>query len=163
MGAASWAAALAAIAMAGVLFARWRQRVGAPAASPDTTTPDAPAVPAAAVPPPATAPARAEAPPAPPSTWGVRLEGPAHGGPMCLQARGAVGKCFRNEERPPLPLSECTLPHDCACRYVKLPERRKAERRSGHERRESTRYDPTGQSDRRHGTDRRRRSVNWNH
>jgi hypothetical protein len=80
---------------------------------------------------------------------------------MCQRATSLIGTCYRQDERPPLPLPDCTLPHDCGCRYVKLPDRRHAERRSGRERRESTRYDPTGSSERRAGQDRRRRHAKW--
>lgn len=92
--------------------------------------------------------------------WGVRIA-LAHKEKACPQVRGLLGKEFALDNKPPLPMKDCPYPQQCECHYVKLFDRRKEERRSGHERRQLLRAEK-GQQDRRSGKDRRKgRSLDW--
>jgi hypothetical protein len=92
--------------------------------------------------------------------WGVRIGVPAKE-KACPEARKIIGKEFPIDQKPSLPLPHCPYPHQCACYYTKLFDRRKTERRSGEERRaEGHRIDS---KDRRSGRDRRKKQsdIDW--
>ena len=76
----------------------------------------------------------------------------------CPKAREMLGKEFPIGEKPQLPLPDCPYPHQCVCYYAKFFDRRKAERRSGEERRQGGhRYESNS---RRSGKDRRQKKSN---
>ena len=88
--------------------------------------------------------------------WGVRISAPER---ACPQVREILGKEFPISGKPPLPLLGCPFPQQCECGYVKLFDRRKGERRAGHDRRlEGQRFED--KTPRRSGKDRRKR-INW--
>jgi hypothetical protein len=91
--------------------------------------------------------------------WGVRIAAPVKE-KACPEARKIIGKEFPLDQKPSLPLPHCPYPHQCACYYTKLFDRRKAERRSGEERRKEGRIDS---KDRRAGRDRRKKKsdIDW--
>lgn len=91
--------------------------------------------------------------------WGVRIAAPAKER-ACSQVRPLLGKEFAMAERPLLPLPDCPYRHRCECRYVPLLDKRKAERRSGKERREAQRFEQD-KPPRRSGKDRRKIEVDW--
>jgi hypothetical protein len=92
--------------------------------------------------------------------WGVRIYA-SDKEKACPQVRPILGKEFALAERPPLPVQGCVFSTHCECQYVKLFDRRKAERRSGKERRQLQRFEQ-GKRDRRMGKDRRKnRDVDW--
>jgi len=91
--------------------------------------------------------------------WGVRVH--ANKDKACPQVRPILGKEFPLADRPQLPVQGCPFSTHCECHYVKLFDRRKAERRSGKERRQLQRFEE-GKRDRRLGKDRRKnRDVDW--
>ncbi len=92
--------------------------------------------------------------------WGVRISAPTKE-KACPKAREILGKEFTIGEKPQLPLPDCPYPRQCECSYTKLFDRRKAERRSGEERRkDGQRYESHS---RRSGKDRRKgkSNVDW--
>ena len=91
--------------------------------------------------------------------WGVRIAAAAKER-ACPQVRPLLGKEFPIAERPLLPLPNCPYRHRCECRYVPLLDQRKAERRSGKERRDAQRYEQENPP-RRSGKDRRKIEVDW--
>jgi hypothetical protein len=92
--------------------------------------------------------------------WGVRIASPAKER-ACPQVRGVLGKEFPLSDKPSLPVKDCPFPAQCECHYVKLFDRRKAERRSGKERRQAQRFEK-GHQDRRSGKDRRKnKNLDW--
>jgi hypothetical protein len=89
--------------------------------------------------------------------WGVRISAPAKE-KACPKAREILGKEFSIGDKPQLPLPDCPYPHQCACYYAKLFDRRKGERRSGQERRQDgQRFESHS---RRSGKDRRQKKSN---
>jgi hypothetical protein len=92
--------------------------------------------------------------------WGVRIAAP-NKDKACPQVKAILGKEFPLPDKPQLPVKGCPFATHCECHYVKLFDRRKAERRSGKERRELKRFEQ-GHHDRRSGKDRRKnRDVDW--
>jgi len=87
--------------------------------------------------------------------WGVSIH-PDQASNCCEAAQALSGEQFTLDDVPNLPLTACDKPI-CLCRYVGLKERRTANRRQGHDRREEIRFDPNS-SDRRTGKDRRKAS-----
>jgi hypothetical protein len=93
--------------------------------------------------------------------WGVQMTIPA-AALVCPRGRELAGHQFTMDERPPLPLPECPYPHQCECRFTKLFERRKHDRRSGHERRHAGQRFETSNPPRRDGNERRKKGrPNW--
>jgi hypothetical protein len=99
--------------------------------------------------------------PHPAIQWGVRICAPA-GRPACPQVRAIDGKEFTLSEKPQLPLPDCPFPHQCECTYLKLFDRRHADRRDRHDRRaKGQRFEPD-KTPRRKGRDRRKKSdIDW--
>ena len=50
-------------------------------------------------------------------------------GVCCLAAKNAAGKRFLMRAAPRLPLAECSLPENCACKFRKNSDRREGDRR----------------------------------
>jgi hypothetical protein len=94
-----------------------------------------------------------------PNYWGRKLVVPSPD-VACEAAKALQGKCYPGSEGPDLPLSDCDAKMKCLCHYEPLPERRREERRSGHDRREELRFD-ADKPDRRSGTDRRASGHRW--
>ena len=92
--------------------------------------------------------------------WGVRISAPAKER-ACPQAQEILGKEFPIGKKPPLPLPDCPYPHQCECRYVKLFDRRRQERRSDQERREGGQRFEVDNQPRRSGADRRKGDIDW--
>jgi hypothetical protein len=90
--------------------------------------------------------------------WGVRIAAHARER-ACKEIQGLLGKEFPIGKKPSLPLPNCPHPHQCECRYVKLFDRRKGERRTEGERRLAQRFEE-GNPPRRSGKD-RRKNVDW--
>lgn len=90
--------------------------------------------------------------------WGVRIAASSRER-ACKEIQGVLGKEFPLAKKPALPLPNCPRPHQCECRYVKLFDRRKSERRAGGERRQAQRFEE-GNPPRRLGKDRRKK-VDW--
>jgi hypothetical protein len=92
--------------------------------------------------------------------WGVRISS-REPDEACPDALTILDKSFPIAKAPSLPLPTCPYPHECTCFFIRLEDRRKDERRSGKERRESLRFETEGQQ-RRSGRDRRKRGHDWN-
>jgi hypothetical protein len=92
--------------------------------------------------------------------WGVRISAPDDKR-ACPQVRQCLDKEYPIGERPQLPLPDCPFPRQCECRYIKLFERRKEERRSGQELRVKGHRFEKDNPPRRSGKDRRRKNVDW--
>jgi hypothetical protein len=92
--------------------------------------------------------------------WGVRIAAPAKER-ACPQAQELFGKEFPIGKKPPLPLPDCPYSHQCECRYIKLFDRRRHERRSEHERREGGQRFEVDNTPRRSGADRRKSDIDW--
>jgi len=79
----------------------------------------------------------------------------------CASALRLEEHRFKAESRPKLPLPGCTMTWACRCRYEAAPERRVQSRRSGVDRRERVRFDPSNPP-RRRGPGRRREDwIGW--
>jgi hypothetical protein len=88
--------------------------------------------------------------------WGVRISAP-HGVRVCARVQELLGKEFPLTRKPALPLPDCSFPQQCQCRYVKLRDSRKDDRRSDHDRRAAgLRFEP-GKLPLRSGEDRRKK------
>lgn len=73
----------------------------------------------------------------------------------CQFALELAEQTFATHDAPPLPMPKCDR-RSCQCSYYAIPGRRTGkDRRSGHDRRETLRFDPD-KTDRRSGKDRRR-------
>ena len=92
--------------------------------------------------------------------WGVRISAPAKER-ACPQAQALLGKEFPIGKKPPLPLPDCPYSHQCECRYIKLFDRRRQERRSEQERREGGQRFEVDNPPRRSGADRRKGDIDW--
>jgi hypothetical protein len=92
--------------------------------------------------------------------WGVRISAPAKER-VCPQAQELLGKEFPIDKKPPLPLPDCPYSHQCECRYIKLFDRRRHERRSEQERREGGQRFEVDKPPRRSGADRRKGDIDW--
>jgi hypothetical protein len=92
--------------------------------------------------------------------WGVRISAPAKER-ACPQAQEILGKEFPIGKKPLLPLPDCPYPHQCECRYTKLFDRRRHERRSDQERREGGQRFDVDNPPRRSGADRRKGDIDW--
>jgi hypothetical protein len=92
--------------------------------------------------------------------WGVRISAPVKER-ACPQVRELLGKEFPIGEKPQLPLPDCPFPHQCECRYVKLFDRRREERRSGQEQRQAGHRFEKDNLPRRSGKDRRKKNIDW--
>lgn len=93
-----------------------------------------------------------------PKPWGVRISAPAKER-ACPQVRELLGKAFPIGENPQLPLPDCSFRHQCECRYIKLFDRRRDERRSGQERRQAgLRFENDNP---RRGSKDRRKKIDW--
>lgn len=92
--------------------------------------------------------------------WGVRIAAPARD-KACPEARQIIGREFPLDKKPPLPLPHCPYPHQCACYYTKLFDRRKGQRRSAKER--PAEGENIDSKDRRSGKDRRKHKsdIDW--
>lgn len=81
----------------------------------------------------------------------------------CDAARQILGRHFPASETPPtLPLTDCSTPAICQCRYAEVPDHRrnKADRRQLPDRRENLRFEPDKPSRRKnHG--RRKSDYQW--
>jgi len=108
---------------------------------------------------PARAAAEKEAPKNRAEQWGVRIAAPTRE-QACPQVRDLLGREFPLGGKPPLPLPDCPFSHQCQCRYVKLFDRRRHERRSSEDRRQAQRYDNEGVP-RRSSRDRRKGQIDW--
>jgi len=53
----------------------------------------------------------------------------SHGKPCCQASLAARKVRFLSQEAPPLPLSGCTQPKNCFCKYKHFPDRRVGPRR----------------------------------
>jgi hypothetical protein len=91
--------------------------------------------------------------------WGVQISAPA-GDRACARVRELVGKAFPDKEKPSLPLPDCPIAHQCQCRYIKLLDRRKDDRRSGKDKRVAGVRFEKGKTPRRSGKDRRKK-IDW--
>jgi hypothetical protein len=80
-------------------------------------------------------------------------------GKNCHAVRPYLGKKYAFDRAPSLPLAGCRS-RRCRCQYQGLLERRRAERRSGVDRRETVRLDGR-HPERRSGRDRRRNAIAW--
>lgn len=89
------------------------------------------------------------------SYWGVTI---MHG--KCGAVRPLVGKGFRFDEVPRLPVGGCDA-RRCTCEYKGLIHRRKQQRRARHGRREQVRFG-TGEPERRLSKERRQDHDRWN-
>jgi len=85
--------------------------------------------------------------------WGVRIAARSRER-ACPQVLERIGKEFPVEHKPLPPVEECPCPRACGRHCVELFDRRKADRRSGKERRSVERFE-NGHHDRRSGHDRR--------
>ena len=86
----------------------------------------------------------------------LKVPDPAH---ACESVRRRMDKTFAPDEAPALPLKDCGHV-DCRCRYERIANRRKGERRVSPDRRDSFRFEM--KDDRRKGRDRRRgQGVVW--
>ena len=92
--------------------------------------------------------------------WGVRISAPAKER-ACPQAQQILGKEFPIGKKPSLPLADCPYSHQCECRYIKLFDRRRQERRSDQERREGGQRFEVNNPPRRSGADRRKGDIDW--
>jgi hypothetical protein len=92
--------------------------------------------------------------------WGVRISAPAKER-ACPQAQEILGKEFPLGKKPALPLLDCPYSHQCECRYIKLFDRRRLERRSDQERRQGGQRFEVGNTPRRSGADRRKGDIDW--
>jgi len=92
--------------------------------------------------------------------WGVRISS-REPDEACPDALTILNKSFPMANAPSLPLPTCPYPHECTCFFIRLEDRRRDERRSGDERRESLRFE-TERKQRRSGRDRRKRGHDWN-
>lgn len=90
------------------------------------------------------------------SYWGVTI---MHG--KCGAVRPLIGKGFRFDEAPRLPVVGCDA-RRCSCEYKGLVHRRKDHRRTRHDRREQVRFG-TEKPERRSRKERRRDHSRWNH
>lgn len=72
--------------------------------------------------------------------WGVRVSAPDEK-QACPQVRKFLGKEFPISENPRLPLLDCPYPRQCECRYTRLFDGRRVERRSSQERRHGQRFE----------------------
>lgn len=86
--------------------------------------------------------------------WGVTLQNG-----KCAAVRRCLGRQYRFEEAPALPVSGCKALR-CSCTYRGLPERRKRQRRVLRDRREAVRFD-SDHPERRSNGERRRGHVRW--
>lgn len=89
-----------------------------------------------------------------PLFWGVEM-----GQPGCEAAIALLGKQFRFEEAPRLPLEGCSSAM-CTCQFKGLKNQRVSQRRKQHERRVEVRFEKD-KPDRRSRKD-RRRGDRWN-
>ena len=92
--------------------------------------------------------------------WGVRISAPAKER-ACPQVQEILGKEFPLGKKPALPLLDCPYSHQCECRYIKLFDRRRLERRSDQERRQGGQRFEVGNTPRRSGADRRKGDIDW--
>jgi len=92
--------------------------------------------------------------------WGVRISAPAKER-ACPQVQEILGKEFPLGKKPALPLLDCPYSHQCECRYIKLFDRRRLERRSDQERRQGGQRFEVGTTPRRSGADRRKGDIDW--
>jgi hypothetical protein len=91
--------------------------------------------------------------------WGVRISAPARER-ACPEVRELLGKEFPSAGRPQLPLPSCPYSQQCECRYIRLFNRRKQERRSGPDRRLAGQRFEKDKAPRRSRND-RRRQIQW--
>jgi hypothetical protein len=92
--------------------------------------------------------------------WGVELSVPVPDR-ACARAQEYSGKAFSMADRPSLPLPDCSFPQQCQCRFVKLIERRKDQRRAGNNRRAAGLRFEKDKMPRRSGDDRRKTTIDW--
>ena len=93
--------------------------------------------------------------------WGVRISAPAKER-ACPQVQPLLGKEFPLGNKPSLPLPDCPYSHQCECRYIKLFDRRRLERRLDQERRQGGQRFEVGNTPRRSGADRRKKGdIDW--
>lgn len=58
-----------------------------------------------------------------------RAVGISSTGVCCLAAKNVAGKRFLMRAAPRLPLAECSMPENCACKFRKNSDRREGDRR----------------------------------
>jgi len=95
-----------------------------------------------------------------PEQWGVRIDATSSQR-ACRSVRELLGKDFPLGAKPQLPSPNCEFRSQCRCRYVKLYDRRRESRRSGHDRRLRGQRFAEDHSPRRSGRDRRRKDIEW--
>jgi hypothetical protein len=75
----------------------------------------------------------AKAPPAPPrapvKVRPFQAVAVFRGIPSCEQAKRYADQRFLAKDAPSLPLSACTMPHQCTCKFLKFADRRESQRR----------------------------------
>jgi len=91
--------------------------------------------------------------------WGVRIAAPARER-TCPQVRALLGKEFLLADKPPLPLPDCPISPQCECRYVRLFDRRREDRRASRDRRTKGERFEKDKLPRRSRRDRRRK-IDW--
>jgi hypothetical protein len=50
--------------------------------------------------------------------------------PICWAAEQQIGKRILLRKNPRLPLPDCSMPHDCTCKFAMHADRRQSERRA---------------------------------
>lgn len=100
------------------------------------------------------------APGQPRKPWSAVQIVPAPAGCACAAVTALSGRLFtRDQPPPPLPVAGCDRAV-CVCRFELIHDRRRGDRRSGIDRRQSLRFEPN-KSDRRAGRDRRQGARSW--
>ena len=92
--------------------------------------------------------------------WGVRIDAPAKER-ACPRVRELLGREYPIDAKPRLPVPGCPFLNQCECRYVKLFDRRKEERRSRQEQRPGGQRFEKDKPTRRSGRDRRKDKLDW--
>lgn len=77
----------------------------------------------------------------------------------CAAAKKIATAWYAEGEAPRLPLESCEHPETCRCTWMRVLDRRSTHRRTGHDRRDSLRFEEE-KSDRRTGEDRRDKRAN---
>ncbi|TCO78118.1 hypothetical protein EV699_12435 [Plasticicumulans lactativorans] len=100
------------------------------------------------------------APEQPRKPWSAVQIVPAAAGCACPAVAAFSGRLFpRDQPPPPLPVAGCDRAV-CVCRFEVIHDRRRGDRRSGTDRRQSLRFEPS-KSDRRAGRERRQGARSW--
>lgn len=92
--------------------------------------------------------------------WGVRIDAPAKER-ACPRVRELLEREYPIDAKPRLPVPGCPFSNQCECRYVKLFDRRKGERRSGKEQQPGGQRFDKDKPTQRSGKDRRKNKLDW--